>query len=276
MKDGSSNSVSVSEENSDNNDDQFKCESCGRQFKKRMAPKQHVKKCSSNPSEETKISSLTEEDLYNYPPEVIKAEFRCLKCALVFPDQKMADDHKPSCVVKVATDLPENSAKVNDVRTCKLCTGAFKITCDSEVSIKFHYVYAHYMGFIARLGKLKEFPVACLKAGCNKNLPDLRTAAFHYGIEHQRLFKALKNEKKAELHHLNLVFFKDMYEKKMESDENSVSLSNTLSSAPELSDADVDDQIKTSSQKSRNKRICPKCKKVPNESLKFHMTQHFQ
>ena len=244
------------------------CEKCGKSFKVSFALKKHNCK-----KEEAKKINQEEPELYNYPPLVVKAEFRCLPCATFFTSKEDQKSHK--CELKI----DDNSANLDHM--CKFCKFSF-IKADD---LKLHYAYAHYQDLFTRWVKAKAFPSKCVRPACqNVVLKDGRELAFHYAITHGKLHKAFEKEKAAKMDDVMKVLCPLEYSRKFENNgswtsETSLG-SSSFYSAQENSSVDealtkVSDKNKKIVKLSAKNVRCPKCGRVTTESLSIHLCTHY-
>jgi hypothetical protein len=292
------------------------CDKCYKSFAISFAFKQHSKKCkpvvepvdadvlanikrtestdvllSQNPSETTRVLEDVKpvidagEVLYKYPMTVVNAKYRCLPCATAFESEDKEKGHH--CPLKFFTNEVEN---FDDSLNCKLCTAKYQMRCNNTLDLKCHYVWAHYQRFFEKWGKIKQLPSPCIKGDCDANLEDLRQASHHYGVDHDKLYKALDNEKKRDMSDVMQLLFPEIWSKNQDT-ESVVSESTTnLTMSPggsltheEIADGEnmvVIETPKHTLTQVRNKRIrgllCPICHKKPSESIKIHISMHYK
>ena len=191
------------------------CDKCHKIFKLNMALSRH-KRLSCTPREEkpvqtvTKVSNKIPErnlELLNYPGEVAKALFKCLRCALPFQLLEEQRNHVCSLEYKPGGDADQT---MPNLLKCQICPNFPDMKFSSKDNLRMHYTVAHYQHwFLSQAIKVDEkmrekkglelkkkiFPMKCRKNGCEEQISDSRQLAIHTAIEHKKLKKALMTAK---------------------------------------------------------------------------------
>ena len=238
--------------------------------------------------------------------QVTEESLSCEKCNKVFKFRMAKKSHK--CGVNLKTEAKKEVKKqdiksppidhpVEDrTKSCKHCD--FKIAAHvdecAHVFLKKHYIEEHYLPFFQRWGKAKEFPMTCIKVGCEKLSNDLKSYSLHLGMDHSRLFKAMEKDPRCDMSDVMQVLFRDEFHKKFENggsitsetasvtsnNNSSIHLNGTSSPAP--SNPSPHPQLPPPSG-TDTKQICPVCKQVfsPEMGKSYssklrHISQHYK
>ena len=192
------------------------CDQCHKIFKLNMALIRHKRMSSCNPREEkprqtvAKVSNKIPElnlELLNYPGEVAKALFKCLRCALPFQLSEEQRNHVCSLEYKAGEDADQT---MPNLLKCQICPNSLNMNFSSKDNLRMHYTVAHYQHLFLTHAikvdkKMREkkglslkdeiFPLKCQKNGCEEQISDSRQLAIHTAIEHKKLKKALMTAK---------------------------------------------------------------------------------
>eukprot|EP00092_Neocalanus_flemingeri_P023706 GFUD01025711.1.p1 GENE.GFUD01025711.1~~GFUD01025711.1.p1 ORF type:complete len:816 (-),score=190.31 GFUD01025711.1:160-2355(-) len=128
---------------------------------------------------------------------------KCTQCLRVFQNIGEYQSRSKHFCVRVGKLSEPLSEDLNPTPTklvinkCTICVGGPVLA--SEYDLKKHLTLAHKGNFfVTNLQKngfdTKKFPTPCYISDCNKDLTGWEDAITHVGIEHEKLFQALKHD----------------------------------------------------------------------------------
>ena len=217
VKSGKLNSEAIEDISQDTKQEgRLSCDQCHKIFKLNMALIRHKRMSSCNPREGkpgqtlSKVTNKVPElnlELLNYPEEVTKALFKCLRCALPFQLLEEKRNHVCSLEFKPGEDADHT---MPNLLKCQICPNFLDMKFSSKENLRMHYTVAHYQHWFLTIAikvdnqmrekkgldlKKKIFPMKCQKNGCEEQISDARQLAIHTAIEHKKLKKALMTTK---------------------------------------------------------------------------------
>ncbi len=258
------------------------CDVCDSSFKTNFAFNKHKKKCQPKISEDL--------SLLGYPDAVNDAEFKCLLCALPFATSQEVETHACDCLWKT-----DNNVLTSNLHPCKLCPSSFNCKFPYLDQLAKHYVFAHYQNYFERVimaNTSLNYPFTCTRKGCDYVIDEVRDLAFHVGITHKKLKKALEKEVHCDMQDVIKLFYQDGSFSSSSMKSPPVSMRNSVD------ETHIDSGLHTNSggpepllfalQKAKNggKKYpglgvkgltCPHCNKVcASEGIGIHLSGHFQ
>ena len=134
---------------------------------------------------------------------------RCLQCLRIFESQRYFESHKKHFCAFLGKPLtrslvedPERTVAKMTSMTCVICKGEGSLGIRSKPvfsslqDLKIHYTVGHKAFFLKRELEKKNintFPSSCSESGCSFSFHSWEDAVLHLGIDHDKLFWALKH-----------------------------------------------------------------------------------